>query len=50
MRDLSQIWVYLSANPLLHLTLTLLAYQAGMFLYLRSGFSLLRWYRNIPAW
>lgn len=36
MRDLQQIWVYLSANPLLHLTLTLLAYQAGLILYQRS--------------
>lgn len=31
------IWVYLSASPLLHLTLTLVAYQAGMWLYRRSG-------------
>ena len=36
MRDLQQIWVYLSANPLLHLTLTLVAYQAGLFLYRRG--------------
>jgi len=31
------IWVYLSANPLLHLTLTLTAYLAGNALYRRSG-------------
>lgn len=32
-----QIWVYLSASPLLGLTLTLLAYQAAFWLYRRSG-------------
>jgi predicted murein hydrolase (TIGR00659 family) len=31
------IWVYLAANPLLHLTLTLLAYQAGVWIYRRAG-------------
>jgi predicted murein hydrolase (TIGR00659 family) len=31
--DLSAIWVYLSASPLLHLTLTLVAYQAGRWVY-----------------
>jgi len=36
MRDLQQIWVYLSASPLLHLTLTLVAYQAGFYLYRRG--------------
>lgn len=36
MRDLGQIWVYLSASPLLHLTLTLVAYQAGMLIYRRG--------------
>ena len=35
--DISQIWVYLSASPLLGLTITLLAYQAAFKLYLRSG-------------
>jgi predicted murein hydrolase (TIGR00659 family) len=33
----TQIWVYLSATPLLGLSITLLAYIAGMHLYLRSG-------------
>lgn len=33
------IWVYLSANPLLHLTLTLIAYQMGTFIYRRAGFN-----------
>lgn len=31
--DLREIWVYLSASPLLHLTLTLVAYQAGSWVY-----------------
>jgi predicted murein hydrolase (TIGR00659 family) len=31
--NLREIWVYLSASPLLHLTLTLLAYQAGSRIY-----------------
>ena len=35
--DISQIWVYLSASPLLGLTITLLAYQAAFWLYRRSG-------------
>ena len=35
--QLDQIWVYLSATPLLGLTLTLLAYQAAYWLYTRSG-------------
>ena len=35
--QLDQIWVYLSATPLLGLTLTLLAYQAAYWLYARSG-------------
>jgi predicted murein hydrolase (TIGR00659 family) len=34
--DLREIWVYLSASPLLHLTLTLVAYQAGSWVY-RKG-------------
>jgi len=36
MRDIGQIWVYLSASPLLHLTLTLAVYQLGMLLYRRG--------------
>jgi predicted murein hydrolase (TIGR00659 family) len=35
--ELRDIWVYLSTSPLLHLTLTLLAYLAGRWLYERSG-------------
>ncbi|MEM8597677.1 MAG: LrgB family protein, partial [Pseudomonadota bacterium] len=31
------IWVYLSASPLLHLFLTLVAFQAGNWLYQRAG-------------
>jgi predicted murein hydrolase (TIGR00659 family) len=31
------IWVYLAASPLLHLTLTLVAYQAGLWIYRRAG-------------
>jgi len=37
MHDLRDIWTYLSASPLLHLTLTLVAYQIGLALYRRSG-------------
>jgi predicted murein hydrolase (TIGR00659 family) len=36
MGDFRDIWVYLSASPLLHLTLTLVAYQAGSFIYQRA--------------
>jgi predicted murein hydrolase (TIGR00659 family) len=36
MRDIGQIWVYLSASPLLHLTLTLVVYQLGTLLYRRG--------------
>ena len=36
-RDLHAIWVYLAASPLLGLTVTLLAYQAGYWLYRKSG-------------
>jgi predicted murein hydrolase (TIGR00659 family) len=36
MRDLGQIWVYLSASPLLHLTLTLVVYQLCTLLYRRG--------------
>lgn len=34
---LDRIWVYLSASPLLGLTITLVAYQAAYWLYRRSG-------------
>jgi predicted murein hydrolase (TIGR00659 family) len=34
---LGEIWVYLSATPLLGLTVTLLAYQAAYWLYAKSG-------------
>ena len=34
---ISELWVYLSASPLLGLTITLLAYQAAFWLYQRSG-------------
>jgi predicted murein hydrolase (TIGR00659 family) len=37
MTGLRDIWVYLSASPLLHLTLTLVAYQAGLALYKKTG-------------
>jgi len=37
MADLTEVWVYLSASPLLFLTLTLAAFQAGTWLYDRSG-------------
>lgn len=36
MTDLRELWVYLSASPLLHLTLTLVVYQLGMLLYRRG--------------
>lgn len=36
-QDLGDIWVYLSANPLLHLTLTLIAYQIGQWIYAKGG-------------
>lgn len=36
---IADIWVYLSASPLLWLTITLIAYQAAYWLYARSGFS-----------
>lgn len=36
MRD---IWVYLSASPLLHLTLTLVAFQIGAWVYRKAGFN-----------
>lgn len=37
MGELRDVWVYLSATPLLHLTLTLVAYQAANFLYEKAG-------------
>ncbi|WP_299863503.1 LrgB family protein [uncultured Hoeflea sp.] len=37
MTDLSDVWVYLNASPLLFLTLTLAAFQAGGWVYTRSG-------------
>lgn len=37
MTGLRDIWVYLSASPLLHLTLTLVAFQAASWLYRRAG-------------
>jgi len=36
-RTLGEIWVYLAASPLLHLTLTLAAYVLGDLVYRRSG-------------
>jgi predicted murein hydrolase (TIGR00659 family) len=36
---ISDVWVYLSASPLLGLTLTLLAYQAAYWIYQRAGFN-----------
>jgi len=36
MKDLRDVWVYLSASPLLHLTLTLIAYQIGLAVYRRA--------------
>jgi predicted murein hydrolase (TIGR00659 family) len=35
--QLSELWVYLAASPLLGLTLTLLAYQAALLVFDRSG-------------
>jgi len=37
MHSVRDIWVYLSASPLLHLTLTLAAFQLGAFVYERAG-------------
>ncbi|MCW2305731.1 LrgB family protein [Rhodobium gokarnense] len=37
MDDLRDIWVYLSASPLLHLTLTLAAFLIGTLVYKKSG-------------
>ncbi|MDH5343517.1 MAG: LrgB family protein [Betaproteobacteria bacterium] len=36
---IADVWVYLSASPLLGLTLTLLAYQAAYWIYERAGFN-----------
>lgn len=35
--NLQDIWVYLSASPLAHLTLTLVAFQIGFFIYKKGG-------------
>lgn len=35
--DIQQLWVYLSATPLLWLTVTLMAYQLGTWLFRRTG-------------
>ena len=35
--DIWQLWVYLSTTPLLGLTITLIAYQGGAWIYERSG-------------
>lgn len=37
MRDFTSIWVYLSASPLLHLTITLIVFQAASWIYRRAG-------------
>lgn len=37
MNDFSEIWVYLRTTPLFHLTLTLLAYQIGTWIYLKAN-------------
>lgn len=37
MTGVRDIWVYLSASPLLHLTLTLVAFQIGLAVYKRGG-------------
>ncbi|MEL7228826.1 MAG: LrgB family protein [Pseudomonadota bacterium] len=37
MGELRDVWVYLSATPLLHLTLTLVAFQAASWLYEKGG-------------
>lgn len=36
-QPLTEIWVYLAATPLLGLTLTLVAYQAGYWVYAKAG-------------
>jgi predicted murein hydrolase (TIGR00659 family) len=37
MRGFRDVWAYLSASPLLHLTLTLVAYQIGLAIYRRTN-------------
>jgi predicted murein hydrolase (TIGR00659 family) len=37
--DMMQLWVYLSSTPLLWLTLTLMAYQFGTWIFQRLGYS-----------
>ena len=37
MKTLTELWAYLSSSPLLGLTATLLAYQAGLWIFRRSG-------------
>src|SRR4030067_3870674 len=37
MTDLADIWVYLSASPLLGLSITLVAYLSGDWIYRRAG-------------
>lgn len=37
MSEFRELWVYLAASPLLHLTLTLVAFQGANFLYRKSG-------------
>ncbi len=37
MQDFTDVWVYLSTSPLTHLTLTLVAFQVGSWIYNRSG-------------
>ncbi len=39
MTPIADIWVYLSASPLLGLTITLVAYQGAYWLYQRAGFN-----------
>ena len=39
MSGVQQLWVYLAATPLLWLTLTLVAYQLGNWLFRRAGFT-----------
>ena len=39
MGDLSDIWAYLNASPLLNLTLTLAAFQVGIWIFAKGGFN-----------
>lgn len=45
--SVADTWVYLSASPLLGLTLTLVAYQIGTWLYRRSGHQ--TWANPVPT-